>query len=154
MGKQTARRTGASPSEGALEFMRVLWALDHALRSRSKRMRSHLGVTGPQRLVIRLVGRTPGIAAGELAETLHVHPSTLTGVLERLVRRRLLLRKSDAKDGRRSVFYLSERGRTLDKIRSGTVEAGVLRALSSLDARSVAAAREVLETVVNEIERD
>ena len=64
-----------------LEFMRTLWALDHGLQLRSKRMERHLGITGPQRLVLRIVGRFPGISAGEVASIMEVHPSTLTGVL-------------------------------------------------------------------------
>ena len=66
--------------------MRLLWAVDHGLQRRSKRMAATLGVTGPQRLVIRIVGRFPGISAGRLASILHLHPSTLTGILRRLER--------------------------------------------------------------------
>jgi DNA-binding MarR family transcriptional regulator len=58
------------------------------------------GVTGPQRLVLRMVGRFPGIAAGRLSEILHVHPSTLTGILKRLEARELLQRKADPRDAR------------------------------------------------------
>src|SRR2546423_13563777 len=75
---------GKGPPLGAvLDFMRLLWALDHALQSASKRMESNFGMTGPQRLVMRIVGRFPGIAAGRVAQILHVHPSTLTGILKR-----------------------------------------------------------------------
>ena len=72
------------PLGAVLDFMRLLWAVDHALQSASKRMESAFGMTSPQRLVVRIVGRFPGIAAGRVAEILHVHPSTLTGVLKRL----------------------------------------------------------------------
>jgi DNA-binding MarR family transcriptional regulator len=44
-------------------------------------MIGEVGVTGPQRLVLRVVGLFPGMSAGELATVLRVHPSTLTGVL-------------------------------------------------------------------------
>src|ERR687888_5890 len=64
-----------------LDFMQRLWAVAHELQSISKRMDAHLGVTGPQRLVVRILGRRPGLSAGELAAILHLHPSTLTGVL-------------------------------------------------------------------------
>ena len=73
-----------------LDFMRLIWALVHALQSASKRMATKVGMTGPQRLVIRIVGQRPGLSAGELAEILHVHPSTLTGVLQRLGQRGLI----------------------------------------------------------------
>src|SRR6185295_6985225 len=86
-----------------IEFMRLLWAVDHGLSASSKQMDTLFGVTGPQRLVIRIVGRHPGIAAGRIAQILHVHPSTLTGVLARLVERGVLTRKADPQDGRRAL---------------------------------------------------
>ncbi len=137
----------------ALDFMRAVWALDHALRSRSKLMKREVGVTGPQRLVLRMVGRTPGISAGALAEALHVHPSTLTGVLERLSKRRLLIRKQDPEDGRRAVLHLTDRGKTFDKVRTGTVEAAVLRVLSTMQEQEVATAQKVLAALVQELEK-
>src|SRR3954470_409893 len=103
-----------------IEFMRLLWAVDHGLEASSKQMDARFGVTGPQRLVIRIVGRHPGIAAGRIAEILHVHPSTLTGVLARLVGRGILLRKADPADGRRALFGLTPAGKKLDELRSGT----------------------------------
>src|SRR5262245_4656506 len=86
-----------------IEFMRLLWAVDHGLEASSKQMDSLFGGTGPQRLVIRIVGRHPGISAGRIAEILHVHPSTLTGVLGRLVERAILTRRTDPEDARRAL---------------------------------------------------
>lgn len=149
--KPMQSRTSGNVSSAALEFMRALWALDHALRSRSKWMKREVGVTGPQRLVLRLVGRNPGISAGGLAEALHVHPSTLTGVLERLVTRRLVVRKKDPTDARRAVLHLTERGKSFDKVRAGTVEASVLRVLASVDEREVAVAQRILAVLVREL---
>src|SRR5438105_14211859 len=112
-----------------LEFMKLLWAVDHGLQSASKRMEATFGITGPQRLVVRIVGRFPGISAGALAEVLHVHPSTLTGVLRRLETRGMLLRRADPKDARRALFGLTPRGRKMDTLRTGTVEQAVRRVL-------------------------
>lgn len=130
-----------------LDFMRLLWAVDHALQSMSKRMESSLGVTGPQRLVIRIVGRFPGISAGELANVLHIHPSTLTGILKRLEGRNIIERSADPDDARRALFSLTTRGKDLDGVRLGTVEATVRRALTKIPPRKVSAAREVLSTL-------
>jgi DNA-binding MarR family transcriptional regulator len=137
-----------------LDFMRLLWAVDHALQSTSKRMESRLGITGPQRLVIRIVGRVPGISAGELAEIMHVHPSTLTGILKRLDGRGMITRKPDPKDARRALFALTAKGREVDALRSGTVEAAVRRALTRLSEPQIAATAEVLGAVAAELSRD
>jgi MarR family transcriptional regulator, organic hydroperoxide resistance regulator len=136
-----------------LEFMQALWAVDHELQSSSKRQEAATGVTGPQRLVIRIVGRFPGIAAGQVSEILHLHPSTLTGVLKRLEAHGLLERRADPADARRARLALTPQGRSVDAARGGTVESSVRRALAKLPPRAVAAAREVLERLASELSR-
>ena len=135
-----------------LEFMRALWALDHALQSASKRMEAALGVTAPQRTLVRIVGRFPGISAGEAAAILHVHPSTLTGVLKRLEGRGLVTRRADPRDGRRALLALTARGRELDRLRSGTVEAVVRRVLQRLPPGSARSARALAEALTSALD--
>jgi DNA-binding MarR family transcriptional regulator len=67
--------------------MQLLGSVAHGLEKTSKRMAGDFGITGPQRLALRVVGLFPGVSAGELAAILRVHPSTLTGVLQRWQRR-------------------------------------------------------------------
>lgn len=135
----------------ALEFLRLIWALDHGLQSRSKRMRTTIGLTGPQRLVIRIVSRYPRILAGELAAVLHLHPSTLTGILERLEGRRLLLRRTDDRDRRRAVLELTRAGKRLDVPSTGTIESSVARALAGFPRAKLEATREVLEALTRDL---
>ncbi|HUL57972.1 MAG TPA: MarR family transcriptional regulator [Anaeromyxobacteraceae bacterium] len=144
---------GARSLGQVLEFMRSLWALDHQLQSASKRMEAGSGVTGPQRLVVRIVGRFPGISAGEVSQILHLHPSTLTGILKRLSDRGLVERRADPRDARRVLLHLSARGRGIDEVRSGTVEAAVRRSLQRLRPRTVQAAREAVDAISAELER-
>lgn len=139
------------PLGEVLEFMRLLWAVDHGLQSTSKRMESTLGMTGPQRLVLRLVGRFPGITAGTLAQILHVHPSTLTGVLKRLEKRGMLERRSDPLDGRKALFALTEAGKALDVPATGTVEAAVQRALSRMSRARILSTQDVLTALAEEL---
>lgn len=136
-----------------LAFMRLLWELDHELRSASKRLLAVAGVTGPQRLALRMLGRFPDSTAGRLAEILHVHPSTLTGILERLERGGLIQREEDPEDRRRARFRLSVRGAAVNAMRSGTVEDTVRKALSRLPAKKVEAARDVLAELCGALER-
>jgi DNA-binding MarR family transcriptional regulator len=138
------------PSLGSeLDFLRVLWALDHALARTSKRMLATLGVTGPQRLVLRVVGRFPRISAGHLASTLHLHPSTMTGLVRRLEARGLLRRWSDPRDARKVLLGLTPAGHRLDVQAAGTVEAAVDRVLSQVSPARVDAARSALREIAN-----
>lgn len=137
-----------------LRFMQRLWDLSHALDVRSKRMGATLGVTGPQRLVIRVLGRAPESTASEIASALGMHPSTLTGVLKRLEQRKVIQRHTDAEDRRRSRFHLTPSGRTIDRERKGTVEAAVRRTLSRRDPIAIDATLETLELLAAELTRD
>lgn len=137
----------------ALDFMRLLWAMDHDLQRRSRRMEVEIGVTGLQRIVIRLIGRFPDVTAGRLAELVHVHPSTLTGVLKRLVERGFVARARDAGDARVAHFSLTAEGDRIDGSQVGTVEAAVRRALARIPPDKVDAAKDVLATVASELAR-
>jgi MarR family transcriptional regulator, organic hydroperoxide resistance regulator len=93
-----------------LRFMQRMWDRAHAVDVRSKRMARSLGVTGPQRLVIRGLGRSPASTASGISSTLGMHPSTLTGILSRLERQGLIERKSDDVDRRRMRFRRTRKG--------------------------------------------
>lgn len=128
-----------------LKFMQVLWALVHGLERTSKKMTAEIGVTGPQRLVLRVVGLFPGVSAGDLATILHVHPSTLTGVLQRLIAQRLLQRLHDPTDRRRAVLNLTSRGVRANAVKAGTVESAIAAALADVSAADRVIAKRVLE---------
>jgi DNA-binding MarR family transcriptional regulator len=139
------------PMGPVLEFLRLLWAMVHALHQKSKRMHTSLGITGPQRLAIRIVGRFPGITAGKLAEILQLHPGTLSGILNRLENRRLISRRSDPRDGRRALIGLTNLGRFFDVSAKQTIELAVQGALAELSREQVTATQQVLEHVVAKI---
>ena len=140
------------PLGETLSFMQLLWAVTHGLESASKRMHAELGVTGPQRLVLRIVGHHGRISAGALAEVLHIHPSSLTGMLQRLEQAELIRRESDPFDRRRALLALTRRGMRLNDERSGTVEASVASALSKMSKERLAGAKAVLKAIAASLE--
>ena len=145
--------TRAAELPDVLQFMQLLWAIVHGLQTHSKKMQSELGVTGPQRLVIRVVGLFPGVSAGALASILHVHPSTLTGVLQRLGDQGMLRRVADAGDRRISLFWLTARGSRVNALRRGTVEATVVGALKTVSPRDRAATQRVLTAIAQRLKQ-
>lgn len=140
------------PMGDAVDFLRLLWAVDHALQRRSKSMAAALGVTGPQRLVIRIVGRFPSIHARHLADILHLHPSSLTALLKRLERRGLIRRQPDGRDRRRYLLGLTRQGRTLNRDAPGTIEEAVQRTLHRTARRDLEGARQVLGQLARELD--
>jgi DNA-binding MarR family transcriptional regulator len=124
--------------------MQRMWAVDHELQRVSKRMEAAVGLTGPQRLALVMIGREPGVAAGELASHLHLHPGTLTGIIARLEAAGLIERAWDAADGRRMCLTLTRAGQAATRTRRGTVEEAVRRAIAASTRAEQAAARDVL----------
>ena len=141
-------------SSETLELMQRLWDLTHALNVRSKKMSRDLGVTGPQRIVIRMIGLMPGCTATDIAATLNMHPSTLTGILARLARDKLVAREVSTEDRRRSHLELTPKGQRIDKERKGTAEAAIRRALTRADDGVVEATRRMLALMIAELDRD
>ena len=135
------------PLGETLAFMQLLWAVTHGLESASKRMHAELGVTGPQRLVLRIVGHHGRLSAGALAEVLHIDPSSLTGILQRLEQAELIRRESDPFDRRRALIELTRRGNRLNEERAGTIEASIASALQKLRKDKVAGAEAVLKAI-------
>jgi len=130
---------------GSLEFLQCLWRTSHAMERRSRRMEKAIGVTAPQRLVLRFLGRFPGVTAGQLAQALHVDPGTLSASLRRLEGRGLVERRRDPADTRRVTLGLTRLGRELDGARTGTVEAAADALLADASPRDLAATVRVLD---------
>jgi DNA-binding MarR family transcriptional regulator len=137
----------APSGRDVLGFLRLLWAIDHGLQTHSKRMSRAFGVTGPQRLVLCILGRHGHLTSGQLAALLHLHASTLTGIVRRLQARGFVTRQVDPRDGRRYHLALTDRGRAVNSMRVGTVEAELEAALADLTPAQLAAAEYALESI-------
>src|ERR1017187_7161048 len=103
-----------APSLGeVLDFMRLIWALDHGLQSLSKKMQTSIGLTGPQRVTLRVLGRFPGPSSGELARILLIHPAPRTGAPRGRGARNLVKGTLDAADAPPTRLALTAKGRRL-----------------------------------------
>jgi DNA-binding MarR family transcriptional regulator len=135
-----------------LQVMRLIWAVDHQLHSVSKRMERSIGLTVPQRMALLLIGQRPGILAKEIAELLHLHRGTVSGVLWRLETGGYLKRTRHESDARQATLALTAKGRAINAHRSGTFEEAVRQVLDRTPKGRLAAAEEVLTLLATELE--
>ena len=141
-----------APLGETLDFMKLLWRLDHALQTASRRMGASLGVTGPQRLVLRVVGKFPGVNPGEVASVLRLHPSTVTVIVKGLERAAFVERTEDPVDRRRTRLRLTPAGRAIPASSAGTVEEAMRRTLARVAPAELEAAARVLSAISAELE--
>ena len=151
----TRRAPRSSPAEATpdpvLEFLRLMWAVDHELHRVSKSMIGRLGLTAPQRLAVRFIGLQPGLTPGTLAELLHLDRGTVTGIVQRLESAGLISRVRSVGDTRRMLLTLTSKGQILNRRRKGTVEAAVRRTLDGLPAGDLTASSRLLRRLASHL---
>lgn len=139
------------PFDDVLRLMRLIWAIDHELECVSKRMESRLGLTIPQRMTLLLIGRHPGILASEIADFLHLHRGTVSGIVRRLEAAGHVSRVVDPADGRRAGLTLTVGGRATNRRRAGTFEDAVRQLIASVPPGELASAEKVLARLGDEL---
>lgn len=136
----------------ALEFMRGLWRLNHALELMSCNMERTIGVTAQQRMILRCLGKSPGMTPSQLAALLLVDRSTISTALNRMERNGLLLRRTDRNDHRSVTLWLSARGKRLDRPANVTVESAVERLLFDSAPKDLLATERVMQSLSRQLE--
>jgi DNA-binding MarR family transcriptional regulator len=134
-----------------LGFMEDLRALEQGLNRRSKAMLNRQGVTGPQRLAVRVVGRLGSVRPAQLARLLHSHPSSVTRLVRTLEARGLIRRIADPRHRGRVLLEVGPKAGRVERLRAGTVESAVQEALDAASPRDVAATRRVLGLVTRRL---
>jgi DNA-binding MarR family transcriptional regulator len=96
---------------GVLDDMRRIF---RALREGSRAAEREIGLSGAQLFVLRtLAKRTRPLSLNALAEGTKTHQSSVSVVVTRLVRRRLVSRKKSDFDARQLEVSLTDKGRAL-----------------------------------------
>ncbi len=99
------------------------------------------------------IGRNPGIAVAELLAILRVTRQSLSRVLGRLMREKLVAARHDPEDGRRRLLTLTEAGSALERRLSAVQRARIARAYRAAGGGAVSGYREVLAELIDEAER-
>jgi DNA-binding MarR family transcriptional regulator len=137
-----------------LQFIRMLWRLDHALNKRSRWLLSEVGVTAPQRFLLKVVGMRPGCSPGQLARFLHVTPATVTRVVQRMEAAGFLKREPDPDDSRRIRLHLTAKGRKVDERCANPAENPVSTLLASTPRARIEETRKLLGALVESLETE
>jgi DNA-binding MarR family transcriptional regulator len=144
MMRQAGDQPVAVADADVLQFMRVIWALDHELERVSKRMEASHGLTIAQRMTLLLIGRQPDASAAQLAALMHVHAGTMSGILKRLEAGGFIARSGHESDARRHVLTVTPRGLKANRERRGTFENTIRELLAASPASEIAATERVL----------
>jgi MarR family transcriptional regulator, organic hydroperoxide resistance regulator len=152
--KQAAVAADRFPLGPTLSFLSRWWALNHALEKASRRMHARIGVTAPQRMLVRVIGKYPGISPGQLARIVHLDPGTISTAIGRLEAACVLERRRAGSDRRSVSLVLARRGEIVDVPDSLTIEGALERTLAHASRAQVDHIRSFIERFIAELEAD
>jgi DNA-binding MarR family transcriptional regulator len=122
------------PRAESPEF-RILTAIRRIIRAvdiHSRKLSSQHHITAPQLVcLLELVSRG-SLTISVLAQHVHLSPSTLVGIVDRLAAKGLVVRRRDERDRRRVLLSPTERGRELADHAPSPLQDRLSEGLSSL----------------------
>jgi MarR family transcriptional regulator, organic hydroperoxide resistance regulator len=137
--------------EDAMQNLRRIFK---AVESYSRAVENRFGITGPQLWALWELNRSAPLALKELAARMHLSPSTVVGVVDRLIAKDLVVREADQIDRRRVRLSLSKQGKTLTKRAPNPAQDQLIKGLKSLDSRQLGTLSKSLGLLVHAMDAD
>ena len=147
--KRAAKRT--AKDEEVTAVFHPLRRLVHALHVASRETERRLGVTGAQLFVLTQLRATPSLSINALAERTMTHQSTVSVVVRRLVRRKLVRKIRAQDDARRVELTLTPAGIALLKRAPEVLQVRLANAIGTLSPSHRRSLANGLEHLVGEL---
>ncbi len=145
--KRSVERVHASeaPKQRVLAALRkIVRAIDRYSRS----LVTRCDVTGPQLICLHVMQEVGSLTSRELSQKVHLDPSTLVGILDRLEQRGLISRRRDTRDRRAVQLSLTTAGRRFVRESPSPLQGTLADGLDRLSAQRQNKLAESLEEIV------
>jgi len=114
------------------ETVQSLRRIVKAIEDYSQQVSSEFGVTGPQLWALKTILLHGALPLGQLSKKMYLHPSTLTGVVDRLEAKGYVARGRDTADRRIVTVSLTTAGKELVKRAPNPVQGKMIYGLRKL----------------------
>lgn len=129
-------------------ILRSLRRITRAIDLHSRWLANNFGLTIPQLVCLRTLAMRGPLTASELAHAIDLSQATVTGIVDRLVRRDLVTRERSKIDRRRVVVEITSAGSQLWDSSPPPLQERFLSRLGELPPENQQVIRTVLEQVV------
>lgn len=134
--------------------MQNLRRIFKAVETYSRSVEARFGITGPQLWALWELGRSAPLSLKDLAERMHLTPSTVVGVVDRLILKELVIREQDSVDRRRVCLSLSAKGQSLFAQAPNPAQGQLILGLQKLEPGQLKDLNQGLEFLVEVMEAD
>ncbi len=108
-----------------------------AIQDYSQEVSRSFGVTGPQLWALTTIAGHEALPLGELSKKMYLHPSTVTGVVDRLEAKGYVSRDRSARDRRVVTVCLTPKGKELVGRAPNPVQGKMIHGLRKLDGEEL-----------------
>ena len=97
------------------ETIQSLRRISKAIQNYSQEVSKKFGITGPQLWTLKTLAVDGNLSLGELSKKMYLHPSTVSGVVDRLEKKGFVRRDRAQEDRRVVTVHLTPKGKKLVK---------------------------------------
>jgi MarR family transcriptional regulator, organic hydroperoxide resistance regulator len=121
-----------SQDTAIFETMQALRRIVKAIQDYSHQVFSEFGVTGPQLWAMKTIFQYNSLPLGELSKKMYLHPSTISGVVDRLENKGYALRDRNSADRRVVTVRLTPAGESLVRKAPNPAQGKMIHGLRNL----------------------
>jgi len=114
------------------EIMQSLRRIFKAVQDYSHEVSEKFGITGPQLWALKTIFQNESLSLSDLSERMYLHPSTITGVIDRLEKKGYVIRNRDKVDRRVIYVQLTAEGKRLVKRAPSPAQGKMIYGLKNL----------------------
>jgi DNA-binding MarR family transcriptional regulator len=115
-----------------LQVLQSLRQIIHAVDVYSRKLRTQYRITAPQLVCLNAICQNGSLTTTQIAGRVHLSPSTVVGILDRLEKQELIQRARDTKDRRLVNVTATDEGRRLVEHAPSLLQDRLANALQSL----------------------
>jgi DNA-binding MarR family transcriptional regulator len=119
------------------ETVQSLRRIFKAIQDYSQDVSGSFGITGPQLWALKTIAEHEALPLGELSRKMYLHPSTVTGVVDRLEAKGYVSRDRDSEDRRVVKVRLTTEGKRLARRAPNPVQGKMIYGLRDLGAKEL-----------------
>jgi len=134
------------------ETVQSLRRIVKTLEDYSQQVSSEFGITGPQLWALKTISEHDILPLGQLSKKMYLHPSTVTGVVDRLESKGYVARGRDTTDRRVVTVSLTASGKALVKKAPSPVQGKMIYGLRKLKREELHVIHESLRKLVEIVE--
>lgn len=157
MSNLNERHSAPDVQADSKNYEQVLVALRRVIRAtdlHSKRLSKHVGLTGPQLLIMRTIRDLGEVTIGTIADHVSLSQATVTTILDRLEHRNLVYRVRSTRDKRKVHAHLTEEGAGLLARAPLPLQDNFIRKFQNLDQWEQSMIVASLQRVANMMDAD